>query len=278
MKRWIALLVLPAALAARTAHADEGVEDGAQPAADGAQPAADRAQPAAEVRERTADTGQPTADSAQPAADSRPASLTGFRVGVAGRPPGKKDRADKPPRDLRAGPLVGVGVPGGIEAGAVMIYQRILGAGLQIGTVPSMRVPGVPHGARVTRYSAEASARVYPLKGALFLGAGIGYAHLEATLDQRFTGYGVSAPGQVRAELSSVYVRPEIGFLWKWDVGLMLGADLGVVVPVAARESHVTAAAGGQTMEVKGKVADVFSTAGRVPLPALGLLRVGWLI
>jgi hypothetical protein len=274
MRRWTVTVAMAALLVGRSA----GAADGGQRTADGGQRTADGGQRTADAGQRTADAGQRTADSGQRTADGGQGSRAGVTFGVAAPPAGQKDKPAKSPRELRVGPLVGLGVPGGIEAGAAMTYRRFLGAGVQIGTIPGMRVPGVPHQARVTRFSVEAGGRVYPLKGALFLGAAIGYANLEATLDQKYTGYGVSAPGHVRAELSSVYVKPEVGFLWKWDMGLMLGADLGVVVPMAARESQITASAGGQQMDVKGKVADVLSTAGRTPLPALGLLRVGWLM
>ena len=187
--------------------------------------------------------------------------------------------ADKTP-DLRVGPIVGLAVPGGLEGGVVVIHKRFLGFGGAIGTIPTMRVPGLAHNARLTRFSAEVDARIYPLKGAFFVGSAFGYAHTAASIDDKLSLYGVSAPMTVRAEMSTFYAKPEIGFLWKWSSGLMVGADAGVLIPVVGSTPSLVASAGGETqgLATKGQAADALRSGAKTPLPALALLRVGWLL
>ena len=139
--------------------------------------------------------------------------------------------------------MIGVGLPALVSFGATLKLTRYLGAGVNVGLIPTMKISFYGD-ATLSYQEYDAYARVYPFGGGLFLGAGIGYATVKGTYTENFdlSGYqspvpGVSLPADAlyRSEgsVKTMVVTPQLGVFHSFDSGFSLGFDIGAQVPVA---------------------------------------------
>ncbi|MFZ5891029.1 MAG: hypothetical protein ACOY0T_08260 [Myxococcota bacterium] len=198
---------------------------------------------------------------------------------------------------VRIGPLVGVGLPNMLSFGATSKITPYVGAGFNVGIIPTMRLAYYGEATLVYR-EYDIYGRIYPFGGGFFLGTGIGYEQVRGTLQGSvdLTQYSIP-PGvvpegyalpnaityQSRGLVRSMVLTPQLGYLHLFDFGFTLGVDVGAQIPVASSkvefESDVKPAELRQLppfREEEAKVRDTLERVGRVPIPTLNV-RAGWL-
>jgi hypothetical protein len=145
--------------------------------------------------------------------------------------------------------------PPNVMVGAEVKALGYLGASFEYGVFP--------RSTSVSSYTAtgptwSAGLRVYPFRGAFFVGAVLGNYNL--TLTQ---------PGAT-LNLKSTYLGPQIGWKWAFDFGLFLGLNLGYGFSLNYA-SPLTGTAG--TLQ---RVKDDADTYLRPGIPVVTLLELGW--
>lgn len=187
-----------------------------------------------------------------------------------------------------------MGLPSLISFGAMAKLTRFLGGGLNIGMIPAVRV-SLYGDAELSYQEYDIYGRLFPFGGAVFVGAGVGYATIKGSFRK---SYDVSAyqsqvpnlpnPLTVSSEgsIRTMVLTPTIGLLHTFGSGFTLGFDLGAQIPIAPSQTRfhttVPAVVPAQIVDryVKPndqKVQDTLDTIGRTVLPTLNV-RVGWLL
>ncbi len=177
--------------------------------------------------------------------------------------PAKDDGVDRAP--LRLGALGGVGFPRPLSVEAMLKIGGYVGLGVEYGVMPTISISGVD----TSLWSLAGDLRVFPFRGAFFVGVTAGFKHVEGS--GSVTAAGVTLPSEYAA-LDSWYVSPKIGFLWTVKYGFTFGIDAGVELPIASTFST----------SLPGFMASAVQSSGVVqtlsgPLPAIDLLRLGFL-
>ena len=177
--------------------------------------------------------------------------------------PSSPDRAlDEGPHPLRVGAIAGVGFPRPLAIEGLVSFGGVLDLGAEYGVLPDVTLGGVQTGL----WSVAADARVFPFRGAFFVGVLAGRQHVGASTTITVSGIG-SATEQL--SLDSWFVNPRIGFLWTSNAGLTLGIDAGLQIPVSSAVSSslplaLYPAAQGRADALGGSL-----------LPTVDLLRIG---
>ena len=133
---------------------------------------------------------------------------------------------------VRLGVLAGAGFPSPVSAQLVFKYNDWIGANLELGELPPVTI-GVGNGITLSQKMWDASLRLYPFKGAFFLGCGIGQQWLDA--NGSVTQDDVT--GTAGMEVKTTFVSPRIGLMHRFGFGLTIGADIGVEVPIDGQSS-----------------------------------------
>lgn len=129
----------------------------------------------------------------------------------------------------------------------------------------------------------EIALQYYPFAGSFFVGALVGQQTLKGKKTQVNTQSGQTLTAEVTVK--SNYITPHIGWNWIWDSGFNLGFEVGYQSPSSNSTDIVTnAAAYGVTeannAEYAAQVKDVRDKGdqlGKMGLPYLTLLKIGWL-
>lgn len=200
----------------------------------------------------------PTAGATSPAATDRPASENDPHRGELGA--------------FRLGALASAGFPSAIAGQIVFKAADWVGATASYGATPALPIP-VADDARISQRGFSATARVYPFRGAFFLGLGGGQSTMTGEIAQ--SGSGVRAQSSVRTR--TAYVMPELGFLHRFAFGLAIGADVGLQVPVSS-SSETTASANGSAVAAPAELRDAMRSLGSTPIPVLNFLRLGYVL
>jgi hypothetical protein len=162
--------------------------------------------------------------------------------------------------------LVSVPTPGvGLEvkqAGA-----GLFGASVDFGYLPLIAVGGQGK-AKIGFTNLSATARVLPSRGSIFLGAAVGSRKFTAKATDSATGEAA------KADVTSAYVAPELGWRWVWESGFYMATDLGWQI-VLSHKSTFDLPASANAQDVKD-VQDAADKVGKVGLPILGLVQLGW--
>ena len=179
--------------------------------------------------------------------------------GAAADDVANKDQASSDRRDhLRVGAIGGVGFPHPFAVEALVKIERVVALGAEYGFSPDITVSGVT----ASMWSAAGDVRVFPLRGAFFIGARVGLQHLGAS----------SAEYAQAVAVDTFFVNPRIGFLWTWKSGFSLGIDAGVQLPL----SH--SVTGTSTAMSIPQLTNVANTIGGTVLPTIDLLKLGFLL
>ena len=178
---------------------------------------------------------------------------------------------------FRAGPSFGVGVPDGLRLGAFMKWRGLIAAGVAASVLPSTSIPVLD--GKITRASGEVFARLHPFRNAFFLGVAGGYAQTKATLSETVVVYNQTQSLETRALANAFYVAPNVGFQWMLPVGLTIGFDVGVEIPIGAKNPTIDSSANGMALPVDGS-GGAAAEAGRfvatMPIPVVHLLDLGF--
>lgn len=173
---------------------------------------------------------------------------------------------------LRPGPTIGVGAPDGARFGLFLRWRGLLSAGGALSVLPETEIPGLD--TRVRRLSGEGYLRVHPLRGALFVGVAGGYAQTSGGRTEVQQGERVD----LRAQASGIYVAPHIGFQWMLPMGMTIGCDAGVQIPVATQGPLFDAEHDGvsRNVDARGAVANATRYATTMPIPVIHVLEIGY--
>jgi hypothetical protein len=216
-----------------------------------------------------------------------------------------EEREPKPKKDdddngngvlgpFRIGPIVGIGLPGIVSFGGMIKITRYVGAGINIGLIPAIRISFYGE-AELSYQEYDAYGRIFPFGGMVFAGAGVGYAtmsgHVRASYNT--SAYQAQVPGlpnpvfiDSEGSVKTLVLTPQIGILHTFKSGFTVGIDVGAQVPIAPSESHfATTLPPGTPQQVidqyitpgNKKVQDTLDTVGRTILPTFNL-RIGWLL
>ena len=148
----------------------------------------------------------------------------------------------------------------------VKAYQ-LFGASFDYGFIPDFTISNVTLGMKTW----NVGAKVYPLRGAFFLGANLGgYTFTGKSTVSDLNGQPVAA----KLDISTTFIAPEIGWRWVWNSGFFTGLDLGWQFPLSYKSTLDVpgGASPGNIKDVRDN-ADKYVKSG---LPALGLFELGW--
>ena len=172
-------------------------------------------------------------------------------------------------RDFRVGFLVGlVGVPHPLGIEALARVHELFGLGFGVGVLPAplgsaaLGLAGINDGS-LNSLAFEGEVRLFPFRGAFWLGGALGHMGLSAT--------GKSHGQPVAVDVSTLYAAPRLGWLGTWQSGFLLGLDLGVQLPLSTDVVVATASPSQTQLESFAR-----ALAG-LPLPTLSV-RLGWML
>jgi hypothetical protein len=164
---------------------------------------------------------------------------------------------------LQVGVLGGVGFPHPFAVEGLVVIDRLLLLGAEYSALPATALAGV----QTSLWAVAADARVFPFRGAFFVGVRAGEQHLDESATITINGVG-SFSGSTSAD--TTFINPRIGFLWSWSV-LALGIDAGIQIPLSASTASNLPAG----VSPPSGVTDVTRTLSQQVLPTIDLLRIG---
>jgi hypothetical protein len=186
------------------------------------------------------------------------------------------------------GPSVAVGLPHPLTGALDIVYADLLGLSVSAGR----------SGTELDKTELEirnwdVTLRWFPFSGSFFIGAAYGQQGIvgKRTVDLEVEASGVplTVPTTLRLEIESTYLTPQLGWFARWDSGFVLGFDLGLQMPSAAKSelqtsfTNVSAASEAAVVTsddyIKNKkdVEDAAEMIGKQALPYISFLRMGWL-
>jgi hypothetical protein len=195
---------------------------------------------------------------------------------------------------FRIGVLVGGGLPSVLSFGGILKLTRYLGAGVNVGLIPTIKV-SLYGDAELSYQEYDLYGRLFPFGGALFVGAGVGYANIKGRFSTQYdvSAFQSAAPGlpnplSVTSEGSvrTLVLTPTLGLLHTFGSGFTLGIDVGAQIPIAPSETKFDTQVPRSVPQAvidkyvkpnDKKVQDTLDTVGRAILPTLNL-RLGWLL
>jgi hypothetical protein len=242
---------------------------------------------------------------ATPAAQPQPARATSTESAPAKKNPSstsiESNSDEKKSDQFKIGVLLGTGAPSLLSIGGAMKVTRFFGAGVDLGLIP--RVALKYYGEATVSYQhLDFYGRLFPFGGGFFLGAGVGYASIEATMSTKVdtrtytTGLVEYVQYDGVGTVKTMVLNALIGYLYVTNIGFTIGVDAGARIPIAASDIHFsrevtpppcsTAASAAcipdQLLDVylaptDKEVMNTLERLGRTTLPTLNL-RLGWMM
>jgi hypothetical protein len=158
-----------------------------------------------------------------------------------------------------------IALPPGIGVEAKLL-ENSLGLSFDLGIVPPVKLGE----ASASWLDWSFGARYYPWRARFYLGAAVGSRTFAASATDSSTGVDRKA----KADVTSFYLAPELGWKFVWDGGFFMGIDLGYQIIVSKK---VTLDIPGGIDPKKSKdVTDAADNVGKIGLPVLTLLQVGY--
>lgn len=174
---------------------------------------------------------------------------------------------------FRIGPLLGLGFPRPLALEGFAKFERLVGVGFEYSLLPRTSVMDVEAG-----FNALAlDLRMFPFRGAFFIGARTGRQWLDAHATLPAGRLGSITESM---EASTWFVNPRAGLLYTFRNGITLGIDAGVQLPISpsyARSGPATAAGLAQQLEIDGTLVAVANALGNRTTPTIDLFRLGFL-
>lgn len=175
-------------------------------------------------------------------------------------------KSDEEKGGLDIGVLGGVGFPRPLAIEAVVGLNRFVMFGAEYGRLPKTTIGAV----RTELWSAAGGVRLFPFKGAFFVGLRAGYQEIAAAVTLSAVDIGAYSESLT---VGTWFVNPRVGFLWRLDP-FAIGIDAGLQVPVSASSSRATSTSvAGLTLDAR--LTDTANALGRAMLPTVDLLRIG---
>jgi len=188
-------------------------------------------------------------------------------------------RADEPAYGKTQGAIPGIligpklnifAIPPGFGLEAKLLENK-LGLAFDLGIIPTTKAVDSGDSGEATLQWLDWSlaARYYPWAARFYVGLAAGGRTITAAAKNNQTGV------EAKAEVSSTYIAPEIGWKFVWDAGFFMGIDLGYQI-IVSNSSSFTLPRGVDPKDEKD-VRDLSDQLGKTGLPILTLLQVGWL-
>lgn len=194
------------------------------------------------------------------------------RAATAERGAGARRAHDRAAR-LRAGALVGIGFPRPFAIEAFAKVDEVVGVGFEYSFLPRVHVGDVD-----ASFAALAlDLRVFPFKGALFIGVRAGRQWLDARARLAADPLGVFTEAMAA---STWFINPRAGILHTFESGITLGVDAGVQLPVGPsyeRSGRASAAGLAAQTGIDDVLVVAANALGNGVTPTLDLLRLGLL-
>jgi len=207
-----------------------------------------------------------------PAFAAEPARAAGPRSQAGERPP-EAPRGNEEREHFRIGPLVGIGFPRPFAIEGFAKFERLVGVGLEYSFLPRTNVASVE-----TSFKAlAADLRIFPFKGAFFIGARGGRQWLSASTTISAGSFGSFVESM---DASTWFVNPRAGLLFTFKSGITLGIDAGVQIPIQPsyqRSGLATDAGLASQTGVDQTLVAVSNALGNSTTPTIDLLRLGFL-
>ena len=186
----------------------------------------------------------------------------------AAAPEKKETKApeEKKHEELELGALGGVGFPHPLAIEGVVRVHEMVMLGVEYGVMPKITINDVS----TSMWSLAADARVFPFKGAFFIGLRAGYQSLSAAATLTADNIGSYTESM---DVKTWFLNPRIGFLWVWKP-IALGLDAGVQLPISTTVSRSTLLALASP-SLDSQITRAADTLGKTPLPTIDLLRIG---
>jgi hypothetical protein len=200
---------------------------------------------------------------------------------------------------VRVGALVGlIALPRPLEAELLVKFKDTVGLGAQYSMVPTITFPGKD--SKIEMWAIQGIVRWFPWSGSFYLGAGFGSQTFKASMSSTSTQtLGIvtsSGTLETTADASTLFVSPQLGWLWTWGSGLTLGLNAGVQiplssppgatttfngVPVVASCAGIPAALCDQNLANTAasnadSLGSVTNIIAKIPLPNIDLLKIGF--
>ncbi|MBX3262520.1 MAG: hypothetical protein KF782_22760 [Labilithrix sp.] len=210
-------------------------------------------------------------------ADAAPPSpargTTDARLSAGERPSSAPPKKDERAEHFRIGPLVGVGFPRPFAIEGLAKFERLVGVGVEYSFLPRMNVMNVE-----ASFSAIAGdLRVFPFRGAFFIGARVGRQWLDA---KALVNTGQLGSFSEAMAASTWFVNPRVGLLYTFDSGITVGIDAGVQLPInpSFQRSGVATETGiASQLDIDATLLAVANGLGNSATPTIDLLRLGFL-
>jgi hypothetical protein len=168
---------------------------------------------------------------------------------------------------LRLGALAGVGAPSIFSGEAIAKIGDWIGLSGEYGAAPALTIPIGNGGATISQTTVSASARVYPFRGAFFIGGAVG----EQTTDAKVSQSAQGVTGAANFQTKAMFIEPQIGLLYRFKFGLAIGCDIGLEIPVKASGQA-------STQQLPGPLEQAMTYAEKGPIPSVNLLRLGYVL
>ena len=127
----------------------------------------------------------------------------------------EKPTEKKDGQPLNVGVIAGIGFPRPLAIEGVLGFGSHVMIGAEYGFMPTVTVGTV----ETRLWAVSADLRVFPFGGAFYLGLRGGYQSLFASASLSASGIGSYSES---AEISSMFVNPRFGFLWRLDPIVLL--------------------------------------------------------
>jgi hypothetical protein len=208
------------------------------------------------------------------------------------------DRDDRGTDQFKIGPVVGTGVPSVISVGGTIKVTRFLGAGVNLGLIPKVKLSYYGD-ATLSYQHVDVYGRLYPFGGGLFLHGGLGYANVNGTLSGSQSYSQANVTGRVDyngvGKVHTPTLTALIGYFHTTSIGFSFGVDAGAQIPIAPStigfESDpptitttppglapaITPQANAYADKVDQSVRDTLEKIGRTTIPTVNL-RIGWIL
>jgi len=188
----------------------------------------------------------------------RPAAGDG-RTSAEGAP------AEPAPDPLRIGAIGGVGFPQPLAIEGIVVLSGVVALGVEYGALPSTTISGV----EASLWSLSGDARVFPFRGAFFIGLRAGHQHVAAST-RIVLGSIISIPEALT--IDSWFVNPRLGFLWTSRLGLAFGVDAGVEIPMSTGISSTL------PLALLPPAQDTVNAIANAVVPTVDILRIGLIL
>lgn len=157
-------------------------------------------------------------------------------------------------------------VPYAFGVGLEARFANQYGVGVDYNWIPSI---GFGDQVKVGFNDISLNARIFPWKARFYLGAALGQRNFFAKVEDSLSRQ------ELKVEVKSTYLAPEIGWRFVWGGGFFMGIDLGYQIVLS---SDTTLKIPGVPVDVTDQknVQDAGDELGKIGLPIISLIQLGY--